>query len=221
MARTVKAVVQVERLRDQVYELIREDLRTGFFAPGQRLLEVELAERYRVSRTPIREALFQLSRDGLLAGNERGYVAPTYTRRQSIERLELKQLLEPTLAEHAVAEADAQDVRLLEKLLHQQEAAHLAAKVKAFNKANAQFRLTFRHMCKNELLIRCVTLADDHFEVARNRIHESADNRILSIRLDATLLRACQKRDKEAARAAVAEFLQFLEVYYREHATGE
>lgn len=221
MARTTKAVVQVERLRDQVYELIREDLKSGFFAPGQRLLEVELAERYRVSRTPIREALFQLSRDGLLAGNERGYVAPTYTRRQSIERLELKQLLEPTLAEHAVAEADPQEVRQLEKLLQQEEAAHLGAKVKAFNRANGQFRLTFRQMCKNQLLVRCVTLADDQIEVARNRIHEAAENRVLSIRLDSALLRACQKRDKEAARKAVTEFLQFLEVYYRDHATGE
>lgn len=215
MARAAKTVVQVERLRDQVYELIRTDLKTGGFTPGQRLLEVELAEKYRVSRTPVREALFQLSRDGLLSGNERGYVAPRYTRKDAIERLEVKRLIDPTLAEHAAAEATPDELKALAKLHEQEKAAHAAGKVRVFAKINAQFRLAYRQMCKNNLLVRCVTLVDDQFELARARIHEVAANRELSIKLNGALLEAGQNRDKAAARAAMEAFLDHLDYYYR------
>ena len=50
-------IVQSERLRDQIYKLIRDDLRTGALAPGERLVEVNLAKKLGVSRTPVREAL--------------------------------------------------------------------------------------------------------------------------------------------------------------------
>lgn len=217
MARIGRTVVQVERLRDQVYELIRDDLKSGAFEPGQRLLEVELAEKYKVSRTPVREALFQLSRDGLLAGNDRGYVAPIYTVKEAMARLEVKRLIEPALIEHAVGEAEAEDLRKLAKFHEQEQAAHIAGRVRAFNKANSDFRVTFRHMCKNVLLVRCVSMVDDLFELARNRIHESAANRERSLRHNATLLAAAQKHDKTAARAEMASFLDFLSIYYREH----
>lgn len=221
MARVGRTVVQVERLRDQVYELIRDDLKSGTFEPGQRLLEVELAEKYRVSRTPVREALFQLSRDGLLAGNDRGYVAPTYTVREAMERLEVKRLLEPAVAEHAVEEAEPEELRKLAKLHEQEQAAHVAGRVRAFNKANSDFRVTFRAMCRNTLLVRCVTMVDDQFEMARNRIHESAANRERSIKHNAILLTAAQKHDAAGARHETTEFLDFLAIYYREHSNEE
>lgn len=217
MARVGRTVVQVERLRDQVYELIRDDLKSGTFEPGQRLLEVELAEKYKVSRTPVREALFQLSRDGLLAGNDRGYVAPTYTVKEAMERLEVKRLIEPALIEHAVREAEPEDLRKLAKFHEQELAAHVAGRVRAFNKANSDFRVTFRLMCKNVLLVRCVSMVDDLFELARNRIHESAANRERSMRHNATLLAAAQKHDAAAARTEMTSFLDFLTIYYREH----
>jgi DNA-binding GntR family transcriptional regulator len=218
MARAVKTVVQVERLRDQVYDLIKGDLKSGAFEPGERLLEAELAEKYKVSRTPVREALFQLSRDGLLGGNERGYVAPVYTAQDAMERLEVKRLIEPAFVEHAILEADAEDLKALAKFHEQAIVAHAANRVRAFNKAYSDFRATFRGMCRNSLLARCVTIVDDQFELVRNRIHESGANRERSILYNGALLNAAQKRDKAGARTATVAFLNFLDVYYTNYA---
>jgi DNA-binding GntR family transcriptional regulator len=46
---------------------LRKDITSGFFNPGERINEAEVSERYGVSRTPIREAIRQLERDGLVS----------------------------------------------------------------------------------------------------------------------------------------------------------
>lgn len=220
MAQAARVVVQVERLRDQVYQLIRDDLKSGEFAPGQRLLEVELAERYGVSRTPVREALFQLSRDGLLAGSERGYTAPIYTRKDIFDRLEVKRLLGPRVAEHVAATANPLQVKLLGKFHEQERAAHAAGNIRAFNEANHQFRSHYYSMCDNELLARCASLIDDQFGMARNRIHELDENRQLSIDHDRLLLAAVAAHDPKGAVLEVERFLDFLAAYFAKHAPG-
>src|SRR5579862_9605687 len=64
--RRMGQVVLGRRLRDQVYDLIKADLMQGAFSASERLYEVDLAAKYRVSRTPVREALFQLVREGFI-----------------------------------------------------------------------------------------------------------------------------------------------------------
>jgi DNA-binding GntR family transcriptional regulator len=59
------------RLSEQLRDKIEEDILTGSFAPGARLDEVQLAEAYGVSRTPIREALLQLGAFGFIARRPR------------------------------------------------------------------------------------------------------------------------------------------------------
>jgi len=214
MARAARGVVQVDRLSDQIYQLLRDDLKAGEFKPGQRLLEVELAEKYQVSRTPIREALFQLCREGLLSGNERGYVTPSYTRTEVIHRLEVKRLLDPRVAAHVAAEAEPSQVKALAKLHAQQQAAHEAGKTKTFIRTNANFRELYLSICRNELLARCLRLVDDQFQLVRSRIHEDAANRDLTIQHETRLMAAITAGDAAAAAAEMESFLDFLKVFY-------
>ncbi len=194
-----------------------DDLKAGEFQPGQRLLEIDLAEKYKVSRTPVREALFQLSREGLLAGNDRGYVTPVYTQADIIHRLEVKRLLDPRVAEHVASDAEPAQVKLLLKAHSQEKAAHAAGRVKAFVKANQELRTIYRTMCRNDLLAKCLGLVDDQFENVRARLHDSAENREKTIDHDAHLIDAIVARDPKGTAAVMHAFLDFLEVYYREH----
>jgi len=82
-----RAVAPSERLRDLVYRRMREELQSGVLAPGARLVETQLAEAYGVSRTPVREALLQLAREGVLAAEGRGYVVQVDTQKDIIDRL--------------------------------------------------------------------------------------------------------------------------------------
>ena len=62
---------KIERfpLRDDVYEAIRERILHGQLAAGERIVEAQLAAELGVSRTPIREALFRLEREGFTISN--------------------------------------------------------------------------------------------------------------------------------------------------------
>ena len=56
----------IKTIRNQVYQILKDDICEGRFAPGQWLQENELAERLCVSRSPIREALRQLENEGIV-----------------------------------------------------------------------------------------------------------------------------------------------------------
>jgi DNA-binding GntR family transcriptional regulator len=58
--------VLIRSTREQITDRLREDIFSGRLAEGERLQEAKLAERFGVSRGPIREALAQLTQEGLL-----------------------------------------------------------------------------------------------------------------------------------------------------------
>lgn len=71
----LSSVVPIQRsksLHEQTYQAIRTSILLGDLAPGERLVETQLAQRLQVSRTPIREAIRQLQKDGLVSSDGMG-----------------------------------------------------------------------------------------------------------------------------------------------------
>ena len=96
----------------------------GELAPGERLAEVALAERLGVSRTPIRQALPALAREGLLAAaGRRGYLVRSFSPQDVLDAIETRGLLEG-LAARRIAERGATPelIRSLRECLSQGDA---------------------------------------------------------------------------------------------------
>ena len=82
-------------IRNQVVDLLRQDIATVRFRPGQRLVEGELTERYGVSRGSVREAMRQLESDGLIeVVPHKGSVVAVITAEQAMHIYQTRAVLE-------------------------------------------------------------------------------------------------------------------------------
>ena len=82
-------------LREMVYEELKMQILKGAIIPGTRMMEGELAEEMGVSRTPIREAIRKLEKEGLVTiAPRRGAYASMISTEDMVEILEVRQDLE-------------------------------------------------------------------------------------------------------------------------------
>jgi DNA-binding GntR family transcriptional regulator len=94
-------------LRDNVYRAIRRAILTCEYRPGQELREQSLAERYRVSRSPIRDSLLRLEQENLVTVLPRqGYRVNTVSPSDIEEIIALRLLIEPACAAAAARAGD-------------------------------------------------------------------------------------------------------------------
>ena len=90
-------------LRDVVFNTLRQAIITGEFAPGERLMEISLANRLGVSRTPVREAIRKLELEGLVIMIPRkGAQVPRITEKNLRDVIEIRTVLEEFAATNYV-----------------------------------------------------------------------------------------------------------------------
>ncbi len=104
------------KLSDRLRETLEEEIVTGRLRAGDRLEEAALAERFGVSRTPIREALLQLSAAGLIENQpRRGAAVAGIGARRLMEMFEVMAELEAMCARLAARRIGADDVAALRR----------------------------------------------------------------------------------------------------------
>lgn len=103
-------------LREIVFESIREAILDGRLKPGERVMEIQLAEKLGVSRTPVREAIRKLELEGLLIMEPRkgAYVADV-SLKDVIDVLEVRSSLEGLAASLAAIRASEEEIELLKE----------------------------------------------------------------------------------------------------------
>jgi DNA-binding GntR family transcriptional regulator len=94
-------------LREQIYARLKNDILTCVFAPGESCSESQLADRYGVSKAPIRWSLAALSRERLVTPRARqGYIVAPLTMKSVKDLLELRIILESAAARLAAGRVD-------------------------------------------------------------------------------------------------------------------
>jgi DNA-binding GntR family transcriptional regulator len=103
-------------LRDNVYESLRSDILTCRLAPGDDMREQELAERYAVSRQPVREALLRLEREHLVTVQPRqGYRVNPISLSDARDILQFRLVLEPACVAEAIESASDTVLKALDE----------------------------------------------------------------------------------------------------------
>jgi DNA-binding GntR family transcriptional regulator len=133
-------VTTLSRTFRELWEIVRDEIRTliisGEFAPGERLVEAPLAARFGVSRGPVRMALLELERVGLVTSlPRRGMHVSTFERSDIDEMYDVTMALEQVAARASAERASAADAarlfELLDALDHAQQRGDRMAAVEA------------------------------------------------------------------------------------------
>src|SRR5512138_664350 len=106
-----------ESLTDKVYEHIKTAIITCTIQPGQQIAQPQLAEKYAMGTTPVREALQRLAQEGLVQPVPRfGYIVTPITFADVTELYELRSVLESAAARLAAMRANAEQLERIRQL---------------------------------------------------------------------------------------------------------
>jgi DNA-binding GntR family transcriptional regulator len=192
----------------------------GEFEPGMRLSVPDLARRLGVSRTPVREALFVLERDGLIVVRpRRGAVVFGGGRSDLDELFELREALDGMAARLAAERMTDDERAQLASILEQHDAALDASKVDEHVRLDVAFHEHLRSACRNERIAEALLRLQDQMAMVI-RLSASTpgamgegvrtDHRAI---LDAVLSGDATKAER-AARAHVRHIARFMSTNY-------
>ncbi len=144
-------------LREIVYEELKLLIVKGKIKPGMRLMEEELAEDMGVSRTPIREAIRKLEKEGLITIEpRRGAYVSQLSKQDMVEILEVRQNVEGFAAELAAKRITEEEKIELRKIAEEYEIAVKENDMAAMIKADTAFHHVIVEATRNKILIQMV-----------------------------------------------------------------
>jgi DNA-binding GntR family transcriptional regulator len=134
------APLENRTLREQVIDHLREEILASRLAPGTELGETALARSLGISRGPLREALGQLTAEGLVTiVPRRGAVVTRLTRKEFIDAYQVREALESLAVRLAVPRLEAAQKAELHRLCDEMDRRAVAADVRGFFELNGDF----------------------------------------------------------------------------------
>ena len=104
------AVIDKRTLADKVFESLRERILGGDLASDSPIRQEAIAEELNVSKIPVREALARLEQEGLVSSHpHRGFIVRALSAEEAQDVFDLRLKIEPELAGHGAAQAEAAD----------------------------------------------------------------------------------------------------------------
>jgi DNA-binding GntR family transcriptional regulator len=191
-------------LRERIVEFVKDSVVSGKLKPGERVPESEIADRFGISRTPIREAFRQLESEGFLTMIPRkGAVVSPITGKDVREFYAIKSLLEGYAAGIACARLTEKDIKKLKDLNAEMEKSADKNNVKAFFNLDNRFHEVFLKACGNEKLITVTHQTVQQFERFRVTALSLPGRMQNSVRQHAEIIRALEARDEERVAGLV------------------
>ncbi len=193
--------------REYAIRCLTEGIVSLRFAPGSIISEPKIAEQLGLSRTPVREALIELSRTGVAE------IRPKRSSRVSLidprlvdEAAFIRLAMDSAIIPEVCARANAFDYERLEALIERQERAGEEPEFDAFQALDNEFHHALYTICGKELCYRTAFNLNIHFErlrYMRAHFHDNAD----LIAEHRAILRAIREQDVVRARDLSAKHI--------------
>ena len=207
-------------IREIAYEVLKKAIISGEIPAGERIVETDYAERLHISRTPLREALRKLERDGLVEYVlRRGVIVKAFTLKDVDEIYTIRNALEMLTLPAIVENATDEDIASLRQKLREMDAVMTSDDVQALSPLARGFHSQFIRICGQMRILRVIegqdefitrfsamAIAQENRRSSAHQEHHEMVNLLEKRDLDAlqTLVKKHIDRSKENCLAAIA-----------------
>ena len=198
-------------LRGVAYDRLREAISTGKYSPGDRLVEDEIAERLKISRTPVREALQRLENEGLLVHEAHTGLTVVQLDYQMIMELHaMREILEGAAAAMAARNASDIELHMLGDLLkNREEACHSAESMAEHNR---RFHQALYQCAHNRYLEKTSSVVANAMALLSRTAFSLPKRRVEAWVEHKAIAEAIRARNPEQADQAVRDHLRAAQV---------
>ena len=195
-------------LRDVVFNTLRQAILKGELEPGERLMEIQLAERLGVSRTPIREAIRKLELEGLgLMIPRKGAEVAEISEKSLREVLEVRRSLEELAIELACQRITPEELTALEEAENRFARAVEDGEVMAIAESDENYHELIYQATANDRLVQILNNLREQMYRYRLEYIKDEDRRQILVVEHEHILRAVRRRDIADAKSAVREHI--------------
>lgn len=194
--------------KDSVFQALTDEIVDGELTPGTPLPERALVDRFGISRTPIRQVLWMLERDGLVdVLPNRGAFVKKLGAGEVIELFQLREALEPLAASLAAAHRPGEEASaLLTRMLDAEADQHRDTKELVV--LGAELHDALARWSGNRMLQRIYETLRMQTHLLRNLLHESQGSERASLSEHIAIVTAVEERDGTAAFIRMADHLK-------------
>lgn len=211
----------VKKKRD-VTTAVRDAIIGGQFMPNERLIEVELATRFKTNRVQIRTALSKLESEGLVVSEpNRGARVRVVSAEEALEITEARAALETLIAAKAAEKATADDIQRLEDVVGRMREAIGRGDLLGYSNLNGELHTEFRRIARHATATRILALLNSQvvrFQFRAILIPGRATN---SLAEHEAIVDAIRSHDPERARAAMTRHLAHVVEALRQAITSQ
>ena len=184
------------------YTLILEAIEAGVYKPGDRLVESDLADRFGVSRTPVREALQRMETQAMLTRDGRSLIVASLDHNQLAELYAVRTELEGLAARLAARHATEEEVRVLQSMVAEDKAL-LGGDPRALSRANKRFHKQIHLASHNRFLVQQLDLVHRSMALMTNTSFAAVGRDVPALAEHDGIVAAIAARDGDAAYEAL------------------
>ncbi len=199
-------------LRELVFENIREAIINGHLKPGERLMEIQLAEELGVSRTPVREAIRKLELEGFVVMIPRkGAYVTDITIKDIVDVFELRWALEALAAELAAERATEEEIEQMERHLLELAKVIEEQDVKKIVEIDTRFHETIYTASRNKRLGQILSLLGELIQRYRTLTLSKSERIKVTMEEHRAIVEALAAREPQRAGRLAQEHIESAE----------
>ncbi|RDE19829.1 GntR family transcriptional regulator [Motiliproteus coralliicola] len=185
---------------EHAYQQLRASIHSGQLEAGSRIREAELADRFGISRTPIREAIRRLESEGLVCSStHKGMMVTQLDYQSVIELYQMRELLEGAAAAQTARLASDAELSALRNLLNAERQAAEQGAIQQQARINKTFHQALYQAAHNRYLIKSLGSLQDAMALLGSTTYQVGNRNADAIEEHETLMQALEARNPEQA----------------------